>query len=168
MTHPIEKKLLVSDLKSMLCLDYGTKVVGLATYNSERDPYPLPFGRIIYKNDNALIEELSKVIEQEGIDTLIVGVPYLTDGTPTKMTDRIMKFWLKCQNNFVSLNHYAQDETLSSFEAKERMKNLPQYNFKIDLKKIDELAATIILEDFVKKNNLAESTSGKYPIRNHY
>ena len=168
MTHLIEKDPIVFDLKSILCLDYGTKVVGLATYNSKRDPYPLPFGRIIYKSDDLLIEELSKIIEEEGIDTLVVGVPYLTDGTPTKMTDRIMKFWLKCQSTFVSLNHYTQDETLSSFEAKERMKNLPQYNFKINLKKIDELAASIILEDFVKKNNLAESTSEKYPIRNHY
>ena len=168
MTHTIEKKPSIFDLKSMLCVDYGTKVVGLATYNSERDPYPLPFGRIIYKSDDILIEELSKVIEEEGINTLIIGVPYLTDGTPTKMTDKIMKFWLKCRNTFESLNHYTQDETLSSFEAKERMKSLPQYNFKVDLKKIDELAASIILEDFVKKNNLAESTSGKYSIRNHY
>lgn len=168
MTHPIENYVSISNLKSILCVDYGTKIVGLAAYNSERDPYPLPFGRIVYKNDDILIQELSKVIEEEQINTLIIGVPYLTDGTPTKMTERIMKFSLKCQNTFGSINHFTQDETLSSFEAKERMKSLPQYNFKIDLKKIDELAASIILEDFVKKNNLEESTSRKYPIENHY
>ena len=154
MTHPIEIKTTAPEPKSILCVDYGTKIVGLASYSTERDPYPLPFGRIVYKNDDTLIEELSKIIEEECIDTLVVGVPYLTDGTPTKMTNRIMSFWLKCRNTFTSLNHYTQDETLSSFEAKERMKNLPQYNFKVDLKKIDELAASIILEDFVKKITL--------------
>ena len=96
MTHPIESNISTSDLKSILCIDYGTKVVGLATYNSTRDPYPLPFGRILYKSDEALIEELSRIIEEEGIDTLITGVPHLTDGTPTKMTNRIMSFALKC------------------------------------------------------------------------
>ena len=168
MTHPIESNISTSDLKSILCIDYGTKVVGLATYNSTRDPYPLPFGRIIYKSDEALIKELSSIIVEEGIDTLIVGVPHLTDGTATKMTNRIMRFALKCQDSFTTLKHFTQDETLSSFEAKERMKNLPQYNFKINLKKIDELAASIILEDFIQKNNLAESNSDKYSIQNYY
>ena len=40
---------------------------------------------------------------------------------------------------------------MSSFEAENRMKNSPQYNFKIDLKHIDAVAASIILEDFMKK-----------------
>ena len=44
---------------------------------------------------------------------------------------------------------YKQDETLSSFEAEERMRNSPRYNFKVDLSMIDSVAATIILEDFL-------------------
>ena len=57
---------------------------------------------------------------------------------------------------------FLQDETLSTFEAKERMKQLPQYNFKIDLKRVDELAASIILEAFLEKINLDQSNWEQY------
>ena len=52
----------------------------------------------------------------------------------------------------LSLSVFEQDETLSTFEAESRMKESPRYNFKIDPKQIDALAASIILEDFVKMN----------------
>ena len=48
------------------------------------------------------------------------------------------------------INFHFQDETLSSFEAEQRMINSPRFNFKIDKKQIDSLAASIILEDWIK------------------
>jgi putative holliday junction resolvase len=42
-----------------------------------------------------------------------------------------------------------QDAVLSSTEALERMPESARYNFKVDPAKIDELAVSIILEDFL-------------------
>jgi len=47
---------------------------------------------------------------------------------------------------------FEQDEALSSAEVKERMRESARYNFKVDLRKIDELAASIISEDFMSEN----------------
>ncbi len=48
-----------------------------------------------------------------------------------------------------SIPLFFQDESLSTFEAEERMRESPRYNFKVDKKQLDALAASIILEDFL-------------------
>ena len=157
MTQLLKKKHSNLGDSAMLSVDYGTKVVGLATYCEGKDPYPLPFGRVIYKDDETLITEIQSIIHSEELNMIILGVPYLTDGQPTKMTKKILHFAKKCEHQIPQIPFFLQDETLSTFEAKERMKQMPQYNFKVDLKKIDELAATIILEAFIEKINLDQS-----------
>ena len=47
---------------------------------------------------------------------------------------------------------FFQDEALSSFEAEDRMKNSPKYNYKIDKNHLDALAASIILEEWLDSN----------------
>jgi len=126
--------------------------VGLATYFRGTDPYPTPFGKIIYLNDNQVIEELSSIISDEFIDTLVLGVPYYLDGNSSKMTETIKMFGAQLEKTFPKLKVIYQDETLSSFEAQDRMKKDPRYNFKVDPKEIDALAASIILEDFLREN----------------
>jgi putative Holliday junction resolvase len=126
--------------------------VGLATYFRGTDPYPTPFGKIIYLNDNQVIEELSSIIRDEFIDTLVLGVPYYLDGNSSKMTETIKMFGTQLEKTFPKLKVIYQDETLSSFEAQDRMKRDPRYNFKVDPKEIDALAASIILEDFLREN----------------
>lgn len=134
--------------KQILAIDYGTKVVGLASFSVGRDPFPLCHGRIIFTDEAQVIKELKEHIEEDFFDLIVLGLPLFTDGTESKMTKTVKKFAHKLEVS-LKLPLFLQDETLSSFEAEERMKNSPKYNFKVDLKKIDELAASIILEDFL-------------------
>ena len=60
-----------------------------------------------------------------------------------------MKFGNKLKEALVSLPLFQQYKALSSTEARERMRESARYNFKVDPAKIDELAASIILEDFL-------------------
>lgn len=122
--------------------------MGLASFHMGRDPYPLCFGRIIYESDEESIKEIQAHIEENAFDILILGLPLYTDGTESEMTKRVRGFGELLKQE-TSLRVYLQDETLSSFEAEDRMKNSPAYNFKVDMKKIDEVAASIILEDFL-------------------
>jgi putative holliday junction resolvase len=138
-------------LERFLSIDYGQKVVGLATFFKGCDPYPTPFGRVIYKSDDQVIKELELVIKTELIDTLVVGIPYYLDGNSSKMTEIVKRFGERLQLSYPDLRVFFQDETLSSFEAEDRMKKDPRYNFKVNSKEIDALAASIILEDFLRE-----------------
>ncbi len=135
--------------QNLLSIDFGTKVIGIAQFCPGRDPFPYPWGKIVVNNPEQVINELTALIAEEAIDIIILGLPHLTDGTATKMTEQVREFGKSLKNSLDTIPIYLQDETLSSYEASERMKNSPKYNFKVDPKQIDALAATIILEDFL-------------------
>ena len=149
-TLKMRQKIDLYNGKMILSIDYGKKVTGLAHYTPGREPFPLGYGRIIYQSDEDLIKQLSEIISNESIEILVLGLPLFTDGTESEMTKTVRNFGKKLQEAFDKILFFFQDETLTTYEAKERMKNSPKYNFKIDLKKIDELSAVIILEDFMR------------------
>jgi putative holliday junction resolvase len=134
--------------QKVLAIDYGTKVIGLAIFNIGFDPYPLLYGKIITSPKSH--DEIIEIIKREEIDTVILGIPYLLDGKSTDMTRRILSYGESLKKKINAINFHFQDETLSSFEAEQRMINSPRFNFKIDKKQIDSLAASIILEDWIK------------------
>ena len=95
------------------------------------------------------LDQLSAMISDEAVDVVVIGLPHHKDGNRSAMTELIDGFARELKSLNPSLPFYFQDETLSSTEAQERMKNSPKYNFKIDLTRVDLVAATIILEDFI-------------------
>lgn len=143
-------------LKNILAMDFGEKFIGLGTYGVNRDPYPTPFGRIANKGIDHVVKELQKIIEDECIDLLVIGIPHLTDGKATTMTKKAEEF-IQALKDQITLPIEVQDETLSTFEAESRMKDSPRYNFQVDYQQIDAVAASVILEDFIRR---AKRTSG--------
>lgn len=135
--------------KLLLGIDYGTKVVGLATYHCGNDPYPLPYGKIVVQNQQQVIQEIKELVQTEGIEVVVLGLPFFTDGQESEMTKKVREFGTVLSSQLEKIEFFTQDETLTSYEAQERMKNSARYNFKIDPKQIDALSASIILEDFV-------------------
>lgn len=135
--------------KNYLGIDYGQKVVGLAIYAQGRDPFVLLYGKIIVENEAQVIRELERIADEEAIDCLVLGLPLYTDGKESDMTKIVRDFGARLEKALPQLEVYLQDETLTSFEAQERMKNSPKFNFKVDPKQIDAVAASIILEDFL-------------------
>lgn len=136
-------------LKNVLAMDFGEKFIGVATYCVNRDPYPVPYGRIANKGPEYVLRELKKVLDQELVDLIVIGVPHLTDGKATAMTEKARAFIQTISEHF-ALPVNEQDETLSTFEAESRMKSSPQYNFQVDYSQIDAVAASVILEDFIR------------------
>ena len=136
--------------KNILAMDFGEKFIGVATFYVNRDPYPTPYGRIQNLGPDVVIKELKKIIEDEFVDVIVIGLPHLIDGKKTSTTSKAQNFVNFIKEHF-TLPIEEQDETLSTFEAESRMKNSPQYNFKVDLKQIDAVAASIILEDFIRR-----------------
>ena len=134
--------------KKILAVDYGTKTIGLALF-APGDPYPRPYDTIVYHDDERLVKTIKQVVGDEGIGIVVLGMPRFLDGKPSSMTVRVEEFSAQLEEALSPLPLVEQDEALSSTEARERMLESPRYNFKVNPDKIDELAAAIILEDFL-------------------
>ena len=128
-----------------MALDVGTKQTGMAVYCPGFDPCPTPRGIL----DGCPEDDIVRIVREEDIHLIIVGIPYSRDGSETKMARKIKKWALKLEMTS-PVPVCFQDETLSSFEAEERMKQSPRYNFKVDKKKVHSVAACVILEDFIR------------------
>tara|TARA_R110000868_G_scaffold16687_10_gene74209 strand:- start:2455 stop:2916 length:462 start_codon:yes stop_codon:yes gene_type:complete len=139
--------------RSILAVDYGTKVTGLASWCPGREPFPQPYGKIIYKDEQQVCDEIKQIFDDEAIDVIIVGLPLYADGKDSEMTKRVRNFAALLTATIPSAELHFQDETLTSYEAQERMKNSPRYGFKVDPKQLDALSAAIILEDFIRKRD---------------
>ncbi len=137
--------------KKLLGLDFGEKKVGTSFLLVGSDPFPL-LGPQIFRNAQFQLN-LNELIDEEAIDCLIVGIPYLTDGQKTSTTTKAKNFVQHLFSAHPQLELYEQDETLSTFEAKDRMKNSARFDFKVDLKRLDSMAASIILEDFLSQKD---------------
>lgn len=138
------------NLKTILAMDFGQKFIGVATYCVNRDPYPTPYGRIANKGNEMVLKELRTILDNECVELVVIGLPYLTDGKRTASTERAQAF-VDMIREQISQPVEDQDETLSTFEAESRMKNSPQYNFQVDLTQIDAVSACVILEDFIRR-----------------
>ena len=138
------------NLKTILAMDFGQKFIGVATYCVNRDPYPTPYGRIANNGNEMVLKELRSILDNECVELVVIGLPYLTDGKRTASTERAQAF-VDMIREQISQPVEDQDETLSTFEAESRMKNSPQYNFQVDLSQIDAVSACVILEDFIRR-----------------
>jgi putative Holliday junction resolvase len=137
--------------KRILSIDFGTKVIGTAMFCPGRDPFPYVAEKIIYKSHDESVKVLAQLVLDEAIDVVVLGIPYFIDGKESTNTVAMKNFGGVLKKSLdTSIQFFEQDETLTTKTAEERMKNSPEYNFKVDPTKIDCLSAVIILEDFIR------------------
>jgi putative Holliday junction resolvase len=134
--------------KKILAIDFGTKATGLALFG-KGDPYPRPYDTVAYRSDDQLIGAIKQVVSDEGVSIVVIGMPRFLDNQPSSITARVEAFSAKLEKALSPVPLFRQDEALSTAEARERMRSSARYNFKVDPARIDELAASIILEDFL-------------------
>ena len=136
--------------KTILAIDYGTSVTGLALFCPDRDPWPLPYGKISYKGDARLLRDIEDKIQEESVSVVVLGIPLCKDLGKSPMTKKVEEFGEMLKKNLPQkIEFYCQNEYLTTVEAENRMKSSPRYNFKVEPKEVDALAACIILEEFL-------------------
>lgn len=136
--------------KTILAIDYGSKVIGTALFCPGKDPFPLMAEKIIVRSEAQVMRDLQLLIEAESVEIIVLGVPYYLDGNPSENSLNIKSFGEKLQGANSTLPFFEQDETLTTKAAEDRMKNSAQFNFQVDPLSIDCVSATIILEDFIR------------------
>ena len=127
-----------------LGLDIGTVRVGV----SITDPSgSIAFPMSTFPFDVA-IDEIAKVIEIEGIDQIVVGVPYKLSGKPGQSVELVESFLTKLLLEKPEVTVHKVDERFSTSLAEKQLRSMNRSASKSrDI--IDQLAAVNILQTFL-------------------
>lgn len=123
----------------LLSIDYGTKRIGLAWADTTLGVV-LPYGTIEQETLPQKVKELSKLIEEEKIDIVIVGFPVSLDSKENKNTERIKKFVFELQK-FTEVPIEYFDERFTSQAADKLGDGVSR----------DEKAAMVILQGYLER-----------------
>ena len=130
-----------------LGFDFGHKKIGAAVGNIRTaTASPLQTLRSINQNPDWL--NIGKLIAEWQPAGLVVGISRQDDGTDNPVTPRMLKFCRQLEGRY-QLPVYQQDETLSTFEAKQLLFD----DVKVNATKLwavqDQLAAQLILQSWL-------------------
>ena len=133
-----------------LGLDLGTTSLGIAISdktNTLVSPYKLiKFPR---ENYDILLTELLKIIQEENIDAVVLGLPKNMDNTLGFAAQRSLHFKDMLESKNIKV--FLEDERLTTVEAINILKNNGVKNInKKD--KTDMLSAVLILESYLKRS----------------
>ncbi|OGS21336.1 MAG: hypothetical protein A2252_08840 [Elusimicrobia bacterium RIFOXYA2_FULL_39_19] len=130
----------------ILAIDYGERRIGLAV----SDPLGMtaqPFETLI--KDGGEIKIIAGIIKEKEVTRIIVGLPVNMNDTQSEMTKTVMAF-AETLKTITTVPVEFVDERLTSIEANERARDM-QLNPKKRKMVIDQIAAAIILEDYLRK-----------------
>jgi putative Holliday junction resolvase len=128
-------------MANLISLDVGTRRIGVATANSDL-PIAVPLTTI--EVDGTEVERIGKLVNEQSVDTIVVGYPRNQSGDATDQTG-IVEAFAEELRQFASV--VFQDESLTSVMAEDRLKASGKPYVKGD---IDALAAAIILQDYLE------------------
>jgi len=97
-------------------------------------------------------EEIARLASEEeaegrGVSAIVVGLPRHLDGTPNRMTARVLAFATEL-GRLTGLPVTMQDERLTSHEAESRLATTEK-DWRVRKKQLDQVAASIILQDYL-------------------
>jgi putative Holliday junction resolvase len=133
-------------------LDIGERRIGVAisdlTGTLARPVGVLTRSRSDVEAVRLVADEIARLAsEEDGVTSIVVGLPTRLDGTANDMTPRVQAFaeQLRAASG---LPVVLQDERLSSREAESRLA-LREKDWRVRKKKLDAAAAAIILQDYL-------------------
>jgi putative pre-16S rRNA nuclease len=128
----------------ILGLDIGEKRIGVAI--SDRDEkLSAPYGIII--NDSNFKPNIEKIINEYNMKKIVIGMPYTLKGEIGSQARKVIGF-VRENIDFENVDIDYFDERYTS--------SIPEYNIKKNSRKkkdIDKLSASMILQDYLEKNN---------------
>jgi putative pre-16S rRNA nuclease len=146
----------------VLAIDPGARRLGLALSDATgtlATPWQVIETRGSIEGD---VEKLAAIVtelkaEDDGLTTIVVGLPLRLDGTPTDQTGRTRELAARLES-VTGLQIVLQDERLTSREAEQRLA-LRMTDWRKRKVKLDAAAAAIILQDYL--DGLAQVRSSK-------
>ena len=133
-------------------VDVGGKRIGLAVSDAS-GTLARPLGSVtVAALDATAIARVEGEIarlrqEDDGVATLVVGLPRRLDGRPTEMTSVVEAFARRLAER-CALPLVLQDERLSSHEADSRLATREK-DWRVRKRKLDAASAAVILQDYL-------------------
>ena len=132
-------------------IDVGTRRIGLAISDVTRT-LARPLMTINVTGADAGVERVAgeaarAAREDDGLSTIVVGLPVRLDGSPGDQTRRVVEF-IAALKLKTSIPIVTADERLSSVEAESRMAERTK-DWRERKKKLDAAAAAVILQDYL-------------------
>jgi putative Holliday junction resolvase len=136
-------------MNRILAIDYGSKKCGIAA----SDPLRIIATGLTTVPTWQLFEWLAGYLENEPVGDLVIGESLHKDGTPNKINAQVVGFERKFAKLYPDINLHRQDEYLTSKRAMQAMidSGVPKMKRR-EKERIDKIAATIILQDFMESN----------------
>jgi len=132
-------------------LDLGSRTLGVSV--SDVDGIIATSLMVIRHNEeyDRLIEEIKKIIEEKKVDKIVLGLPKNMNGTIGPKGELSYKFKEMIEKN-IGLEVFLEDERLTTVQATNLLiKNDTSRKKRKNV--VDSMAATIILQSFLDKNN---------------
>jgi putative Holliday junction resolvase len=140
-----------------LGFDFGTKKIGVAVgQTTTATASPLHTLRAVNQQPNW--QGISELIKEWQPIGLIVGISLQADGSDNPVTPRMVKFCRQLEGRF-GLPVYRQDETLSTFEAKQLLFDEVSVSATKLWEVQDQLAAQLILQTWLNGRSHRENES---------
>ncbi len=139
-------------MATILAFDFGLQRTGVAVGNTLTGS-ATPECTLQSKGEAPNWGEITKLIDDWKPSKIIVGMPIELDGSENPLQKRIIRFSNQLSGRYnISVEH--ENEQFSSIEAAQRLKQLRQSGRKQKIKKeeVDKIAASIILETWMKNN----------------
>jgi putative Holliday junction resolvase len=135
----------------ILSIDYGKKRTGLAV----TDPLQLIAGGLATVSTSELFDYLKAYVEREQVECIVIGEPRQPNGQPSENLPRVQQFVNRWRKAMPQIPIELYDERFTSVLAHQAMivgglkKKARQ-----DKALVDEISATIILQDYMRSRKL--------------
>ena len=135
----------------IVSIDYGKKRTGLAV----TDPLQIIPGGLATVSTSTLFEFLSDYVQKEQVERIVIGEPRQSNGQPSENLARVQQFvnrWRKAMPQ-IPIEYF--DERFTSVLAHQAMlAGGLKKKARQDKALVDEISATIILEDYMRSRKL--------------
>ena len=136
----------------ILAIDYGKKRTGLAV----TDPLRIIANGLATISTSDIFDYLTQYVAKESVDQLVIGKPIQPNGQPSENLTRVENFvnrWRKLHPE-MPIDYY--DERFTSVIAHQAMiaGGVKKKTRREDKGLVDEISATIILQDYMRSKGL--------------
>jgi len=135
----------------IVSIDYGKKRTGLAV----TDPLQLIAGGLATVSTSTLFEYLTQYVAKEPVERIVIGEPRQPNGQPSENLARVQQFvnrWRKAMPQ-IPIEYF--DERFTSVLAHQAMlEGGLKKKARQDKALVDEISATIILQDYMRSHKL--------------
>jgi putative Holliday junction resolvase len=142
----------------VLGIDVGARRIGLAISDPSRT-LARPLTTLAVANPSDAIDRVADLVgrlraEDDGLDTIVVGLPSRLDGTPTDATPAVVAF-IDALKTRTMMPVETEGERLTSHEADQRLA-ATERDWRKRKRALDAAAAAIILQDYLDRTGIKD------------